>query len=65
MNEKALQQELTAAYKSREKADRQVKNLLIERKQQEMTMKLLEAGGFISEGKLDEAREFIQQFKYA
>lgn len=63
MNKKALQDELDAAYKSLEKADRQVKNLLLERKQTAMILGLLETGGFIQEGKLEEAREFVQTFK--
>jgi hypothetical protein len=63
MDKEALQSELDATYKSLDKADRQIKNLLIERKQLQMTLELLEAGNFITEGKLAEAREFVQQFK--
>ena len=58
-----MKEELEAAYKSIDKAENQVKNLLKERKQLQMTIQLLEAGGFITKGKLDEAREFIQTFK--
>lgn len=63
MNKKALQDELDAACKSLERADNQIKNLLIERKQTAMIFGLLETGGFIQEGKLEEAREFVQTFK--
>ena len=63
MDNKALKAELDATQKSLTKADIQIKNLLVERKQQKMTIELLEAGGFITEGKLEQAREFIQQFK--
>ena len=57
------QNELDAAYKSLDKAENQIKNLLVERKQLHMTLELLEAAGFISGGKLQEAREFVQSFK--
>lgn len=58
-----MKEELEAAYKSLDKAENQVKSLRKERKQLQMTIQLLEVGGFITEGKLDEAREFIQTFK--
>ncbi|NKI17390.1 hypothetical protein HCU74_08170 [Spongiibacter sp. KMU-166] len=63
MEPKDLEKELAEAYKSLDKADRQIKNLLIERKQNQMVLELLETAGFISEGKLQEAREFVQTFK--
>lgn len=63
MDIKALKRELEEAYKSLDKADRQIKNLLIERKQTQMIFELLETAGFITEGKLQEAREFVQTFK--
>ena len=63
MDKEALQKELDDAYKSLEKSDRQMKNLLIERKQNQMVFDLLETAGFITDGKLQEAREFVQTFK--
>lgn len=62
MNEKALQEELQAAYKELDNADRQIKNLLLERKQQNMVVNLLDSGGFITEGKLEEAIAFSSSF---
>ncbi len=59
----ALKSEVAAAYKSLDKADNQIKNLLLERKQQTMLISLLDAGGFISEGKLEEAQVFVRTFK--
>ena len=63
MEPKDLEKELAEAYKSLDKADRQIKNLLIERKQTQMVLELLETAGFIAEDKLQEAREFVQTFK--
>jgi hypothetical protein len=63
MEKKDLERELEAAYKSLDKADRQIKNLLIERKQSQMILELLDTAGFIADGKLQEAREFVQTFK--
>lgn len=63
MKPEDLKKELEEAYKSLDKADRQIKSLLIERKQTQMIFELLETAGFITEGKLQEAREFVQTFK--
>lgn len=63
MDKESLQKELDDAYKSLDKADRQIKNLIIECKQLHMVLELLETAGFISEGKLQEAKEFVQTFK--
>lgn len=54
--------ELEAAYESLEKADRQIKNLLIERKQTQMILEMLETAGYIKDGKLEEAKEFVRSF---
>lgn len=62
MNNTPQETELAAAYKSLESADRQIKNLLIERKQNQMIISLLEMGGYITDGKLEEARELVQSF---
>lgn len=64
MKPEDLKKELEEAYKSLDKADRQIKSLLIERKQTQMIFELLETAGFITEGKLQEAREFVQTFCY-
>lgn len=62
MDEKSLKAELDVAYKSLEKADNQIKRLLIERRQNQIVLEMLETAGFITEGKLAEAREFVQTF---
>ena len=62
MNDKALKEELTAAYKSLERADAQIKNLLKERKQTQMVIEMLTTAGFIPDGKLEEARKFVGTF---
>ena len=62
MNTKELKAELDSAYKSLEKADSQIKNLLKERRQTQMILEMLTTAGFISDGKLEEAREFVQTF---
>lgn len=62
MDTKALKAELDAAYKSLDKADNQIKSLLKERRQTQMVFEMLTTAGFITEGKLEEAREFVQTF---
>jgi len=63
MEPKDLKRELESAYKLLEEKERQIKNLLIERKQNKMVMELLETAGFVKEGKLEEAKEFVRTFK--
>lgn len=62
MDKESLQAELDSAYKSLDKAERQIKILLIERRQNQIILQMLEAAGFISEGKLQEAKEFVQAY---
>lgn len=62
MDKESLQAELDAAYKKLDKADGQIKSLLIERKQNQMVLEMLESVGFIADGKLQEARDFVQSF---
>jgi hypothetical protein len=62
MDKESTQKELDAAYKNLDKADLQIKNLLKERKQNQMVLEMLETAGFITEDKLQEAREFVQTF---
>lgn len=62
MDTKALKVELNAAYESLEKADNQIKTLLKERKQTQMVLEMLTTAGFITDGKLEEARKFVQTF---
>ena len=62
MDQKALKTELEAAYESLERADAQIKNLLKERRQTQMVLEMLTTAGFIKDGKLEEAREFVQTF---
>ena len=60
MESKGLELELGEAYKSLEKAERKISNLLAERKQLLMTLNILDTAGFIKDGKLEEARGFSQ-----
>lgn len=62
MDKKALEAELDAAYKSLEKAESQIKDLLRERRQTQMVLGMLTTAGFIKDGKLEEAREFVHTF---
>jgi chorismate mutase len=62
MDSESLKAELEAAYKSLDKADRQIQRLLVERKQNELVLGLLETAGFIAEGKLDEAKNIVDGF---
>jgi len=62
MDKEALQNELDAAYKRLGTADKQIKILSIKHKQNQMIFELLETAGFITEGKLQEARYFVQTF---
>ena len=62
MDKESLQAELDAAYKKLDQADSQIKKLLIERKQNQMVLEMLETAGFIADGKLQEARDFVQSF---
>jgi hypothetical protein len=57
-----LKSELEAAYKSLDEAERRIKGLLIERRQNELVLGLLEAAGFITEGKLDEVKNVVDRF---
>ena len=61
-SQKALKAELDEAYKSLERSDAQIKNLLKELRQTQMVIDMISAAGFIKDGKLEEAREFVQIF---
>ena len=62
MDSKPLKAELEAAYKSLNKAEHQIRRLLVERKQNQLVVVLLERAGFITEGKLDEAKNIVDGF---
>jgi len=65
MDNKALKAELEAAYKSLDQAERRIKGLLVGRKQNELVLGLLETAGFITEGKLDEAKNIVDGFYHS
>ena len=62
MEAKDTKKELEAAYASLEKAERQIKSLLLEKNKMFLTLEMLEKACFIKEGKLAEAREFVDTF---
>jgi len=59
MNKKALERELADAYGKLEKAENQVSNLLIERRDDHQIIEVLKAAGFLTDEKLYQAREII------
>jgi DNA replicative helicase MCM subunit Mcm2 (Cdc46/Mcm family) len=63
MNKDSLEEKLAAAHQNLEKADRQIEALLKELEKNQMVIEILEAAGFITEGKLQEALEFVRTFK--
>lgn len=62
MNLESTKKELEYAYKSLANADRQIKNLLLERKQAQLVLQMLESAGYIKAGKLEEAQQFVLAF---
>lgn len=59
MDLKAAKKELEAAYEKLEKAEKQVSNLLIERRDTNRILEVLKAAGFLTDEKLYQAREII------
>jgi hypothetical protein len=59
MTKEALEKELAEAYAKLEKADKQVSNLLIERRDTNQVIEVLKAAGFLTDEKLCQAREII------
>ena len=59
MDLKAMKIELDAAYAKLEKAETQVSNLLIERRNTSMMIEVLKSAGFLTDEKLTQAREII------
>ena len=59
MELKATKKELEAAYEKLEKAEKQVSNLLIERRDTNRILEVLKAAGFLTDEKLYQAREII------
>ena len=59
MDLKATKKELEAAYENLEKAEKQVSNLLIERRDTNRIIEVLKAAGFLTDEKLYQAREII------
>ena len=62
MDSRSLKSELEAAYKSLDEADRRIQRLLVERRQNELVLGLLETAGFIAEDKLGEAKSIVDGF---
>lgn len=62
MDAENIKTELEAAYKQLDKADQQIKNLLKERKQNQLIIEILETSGYITEGKLEKAINFVKSF---
>lgn len=59
MNKESLERELADAYEKLEKAEKQVSNLLIERRDTSQMIEVLKAAGFLTDEKLYQAREII------
>ncbi len=59
MDLKATKKELEAAYEKLEKAEKQVGNLLIERRDTNRILEVLKAAGFLTDEKMHQAREII------
>jgi hypothetical protein len=62
MDKESLQRELDAAYKKMDVYEHQIKNLLKERKQNQMVLQMLETADYIEQGKLEEAQELVRSF---
>jgi hypothetical protein len=60
MNKQSLENELSEAYEKLEKAEKQVSNLLIERRMTVQIFEILKAGGFLTDEKIGQAREIIK-----
>jgi len=59
MSENSLKRELDEAYMKLDKAEKQVSNLLIERRGTNQMIEVLKAAGFLTDEKLSQAREII------
>ncbi len=59
MDLKSTQKELADAYKQLEKLEKQIANLLIERREASKIIEVLKAAGFLTDEKLFQAREII------
>lgn len=59
MIDKDCKKELEAAYENLEKAEKQVSNLLVERRDTNRILEVLKAAGFLTDEKLYQAREII------
>ena len=59
MNKEALEKELYWAYEKLDKLEKQISNLLVERKDSAMILEVLKAAGFLNDEKLYQAREII------
>lgn len=62
MSIEQLKDELETESERLKRSAQEMKRLQVELKQTQMVIAMLEAAGFIEDGKLDEAREFVQQF---
>ncbi len=59
MDKKALENELAETYEKLDKAEKQVSNLLAERKDTNQMIEILKAAGFLTDEKLYQAREIL------
>ena len=59
MNNEALEKELAEAYEKLEKSEKQVSNLVTERRDTNQMIEVLKAAGFLTDKKLFQAREIL------
>ena len=59
MTKEVLEKELCEAYEKLDKLEKQISNLLVERKDSAMILEVLKAAGFLNDEKLYQAREII------
>jgi len=61
MNKEGLERELADAYEKLEKKEKQVSNLLVERREANQVIEVLKAAGFLTDEKLQQAHEIIME----
>ncbi len=59
MNKEALEKELADAYEKLEKSEKQISNLVAERRDTNQMIEVLKAAGFLTDEKLFQAREIV------
>ncbi len=63
MGLEAIEKELEAAYVDLEKANNRITSLLVDRVETEKTIEVLKAAGFLTEEKLNQARDIIMKLE--